>query len=150
MSRTAARLRTLEAAGLLILAGLLVRGLAFHRLCALLGPTVEPVIQTGTVAADTPPPPPAPAKTGCEGAVAAAITAALRRLPWQPPCLTQAVAAALMLRRRHCRSRLVLGVRRTADGLTAHAWLLTDAGTICGGPAAHGFTPLAVISQGRE
>ena len=55
-----------------------------------------------------------------------AVRAAASRLPWQSTCLTQAVAAAALLRRYRLPGKLSLGVGRgqpVGDGLLAHAWL---------------------------
>lgn len=53
-----------------------------------------------------------------------AVTAVSRRFPGTCTCLTQALAAQLMLDRRGHPSRLRIGVARGARGqLQAHAWL---------------------------
>lgn len=57
---------------------------------------------------------------------AAATDRAAGRLPGRSPCLSRALAMALMLRRRGFASRLVIGVRRPdlRDGHEdLHAWL---------------------------
>lgn len=56
---------------------------------------------------------------------AQAILTMSRHVPWECPCLAQAIAAHRMLGRRGIPSTLYFGVRKTEDdpGLEAHAWL---------------------------
>lgn len=62
--------------------------------------------------------------SGDAASVAWAVRAAAGRLPWQSTCLVQALAGALLLRRRGMPATLVLGVARDPQrGVTAHAWL---------------------------
>src|SRR5205085_12645006 len=75
--------------------------------------------------------PATPTPTGVDAAVADrvrwAIGAAGRRLPWQPSCVPEALAGAVMLRRRAIPYRITIGV--AADEVfEAHAWL--EAGTV--------------------
>ncbi len=66
------------------------------------------------------------------------------RTPWESACLTQAMAAKVMLRRRHIASTLYLGVSKDAAGaFEAHAWVRSGAWVLTGGPGHHRF---AVIS----
>ena len=58
-------------------------------------------------------------------------------------CLTQALAAQILLSRRGCGSRLKIGVARAAaGGLVAHAWLESDGMVVLGGPDIGSYTPL--------
>lgn len=58
------------------------------------------------------------------GRVGWAVRAAAARLPWHSTCLVQAMAAALLLRRRSVPATLSLGVARDQEAqLSAHAWL---------------------------
>lgn len=61
-----------------------------------------------------------------------AVSAASRRIP-DATCLTQAVAALLLLRRAGHDARFVVGVARGGSGaLEAHAWLERDGKVIIG------------------
>ena len=51
------------------------------------------------------------------------LAVAVRCLPWQPLCLTRAIAARAVLGRRGHASVLSLGVDIGAVDLAAHAWL---------------------------
>lgn len=60
-------------------------------------------------------------------------------------CLTQALAAKLVLSRRGYESRLRIGVaRRPAHELRAHAWLEVDGLVVVGGSSVEEFTPLSL------
>jgi hypothetical protein len=87
------------------------------------------------------------------GSIVWAIEVAAKRIP-QATCLTQALAAQLLLRRYGFRARLALGVRAgTTRDFTAHAWLETREGeggrTIIGGPVGASFTRLPDITNVR-
>ncbi len=72
-----------------------------------------------------------------------AVRAVARRLLPGRPCLSQALAAHLLLGRRGRASQLRIGVTKRADRLAAHAWLEQDGRIVIGG--AHSprrFTPL--------
>lgn len=76
-------------------------------------------------------------------AVGRAVLAAARRTPWQSSCLTQALAAGIMLRRRSLPMELTLGVARIDAELAAHAWLRCG-GTWISGESGHDrFSPLS-------
>jgi hypothetical protein len=54
------------------------------------------------------------------------ISRAARRLPWKGLCLSQSIAAFIMLRRRGIPATLLAGVRVLEDSsLSAHAWVKT-------------------------
>jgi len=72
-----------------------------------------------------------------------AVETAARNLPWKPVCFPQAVAATMMLRRRHIPSTLYLGVD-PERGLDAHAWVRVGALIVAGGPLEYRF---AVVSS---
>jgi hypothetical protein len=58
-------------------------------------------------------------------------------------CLTQALAAQVLLSRHGCGSRLRIGVARAAaGGLVAHAWLESGGMVVLGGPDIGSYTPL--------
>ena len=71
---------------------------------------------------------------------------AIRRVSRAIPhatCLTQAVAAQLVLAHHGYQSELRIGVARTAsNGLRAHAWLESDHLIVVGGRVDDGLTPL--------
>ncbi len=58
-------------------------------------------------------------------------------------CLPRAVAAHEMLRRRGIASRLLLGVARKGEEVTAHAWIEAGGKKVVGGEEAEGFVHLA-------
>jgi hypothetical protein len=74
-----------------------------------------------------------------------ALRAAVRRLPGRTTCLTRAIAGRMMLAWRGTPSTVVLGVASDGDKLSAHAWLVTADGCVCGGREAERFRPLAAI-----
>jgi len=78
--------------------------------------------------------------------VRGALRAGVRRLPWHTTCLVRAMAGRMMLAWRGRPSTLVIGVA-AAEGqtLSAHAWLVTADGCVCGGREAERFRPLAAI-----
>jgi Transglutaminase-like superfamily len=79
-------------------------------------------------------------------AVRRAILRAGGRLPWNSSCLVFALAAQMMLRRRHLPSALQLGVRAgAATQLSAHAWLKCGDIDVVGVETAAEFTPIAAF-----
>lgn len=76
---------------------------------------------------------------------------AVRRVSRAVPgatCLTQALAARLLLSRRGHDSRLEIGVSRAAGSrLRAHAWLETNNVVVLGGRDAAGYTPLSATPR---
>jgi hypothetical protein len=69
-----------------------------------------------------------------------------RRLPWKTTCLIDALAARALLRRRGVPSILHFGMTRKDGALTAHAWLETGDGVVCGGGEADRFVHLGGFS----
>lgn len=55
--------------------------------------------------------------------VARAIVRSRKVLPWKSLCLTEAIVAKILLRRRGVASTLFLGVNKENNSMTAHAWL---------------------------
>lgn len=98
----------------------------------------------------TPAPLPLPSGTqDAARAVAWAIAAAARRTPWESACLAQALAAALLLRRRRIPGTVVLGVRHAADdspGVAAHAWVVVGDRTLVGAPEHQSYAPIAAYA----
>jgi Transglutaminase-like superfamily len=79
-------------------------------------------------------------------AVRRAMLRAAGRLPWDSSCLVRALAAQMMLRRRHLPSVLQLGVRAgAATDLSAHAWLKCGDVNVIGDESAAEFTPIAAF-----
>lgn len=82
------------------------------------------------------------------------ITWAVRRVSRSVPgatCLTQALAAQLLLSRRGHASRLRIGVTRPADErLRAHAWLERDGVILIGGAGVAAYTPLSTAARAGE
>lgn len=63
-----------------------------------------------------------------------AVESAARRLLPAAPCLSQAIVADVLLRRRGFDSQLRIGVARTERGaLKAHAWVESDGEVVIGG-----------------
>jgi hypothetical protein len=58
-------------------------------------------------------------------------------------CLVQTIAASRMLTRRGIRWTMRVGVRRDANALEAHAWLVCGDRIVTGGRQARTMTPLA-------
>ncbi len=75
--------------------------------------------------------------------VGQAVMRAARRLPVSTRCLHQALAGAVMLRRRRLPAAIVFGVRRKQGTTRAHAWLFCEGVPVLGGNAFAPFTPLA-------
>ncbi len=79
-------------------------------------------------------------------AVRHAILRASRGLPWNSTCLVRALAAQMMLRRRHLPSVLQFGVRSgAAIELSAHAWLRCGDMDIVGAETRAEYTPIAAL-----
>jgi hypothetical protein len=79
-----------------------------------------------------------------------AIAAIANRVPGSVTCLTRALAASLLARRRGLRATLYLGVMRGAAGdLQAHAWLRCGSCVITGKTEQPNFTPVACFSFGE-
>jgi hypothetical protein len=70
-----------------------------------------------------------------------AVRAVAARVP-RASCLTQAVAASLLLRRYGHEATLRLGVARRDRGLQAHAWVESGGRTVIGEPTAGTFQVL--------
>lgn len=79
---------------------------------------------------------------------------AVRRVSRAVPgatCLTQALAAQILLSRRGYASRLRIGVAHApGDGLRAHAWLESDGIIVLGGAPVEAYTPLNAAARDGE
>jgi hypothetical protein len=81
--------------------------------------------------------------------IAQRVAAVAARVP-RASCVTQALAASLLLARYGYPATLRIGVARNDDGtLRAHAWLESDGRTLFGGPDAGfvAFPPAALSRQ---
>jgi hypothetical protein len=74
--------------------------------------------------------------------IAWAVTVASELVPGAA-CLTQALAAQVLVERAGLQSRLQIGVARgKADGLEAHAWLESKGRVVVGGSGVERYAPL--------
>ena len=72
-----------------------------------------------------------------------AILRVAEKLPWQSSCLARALAARMMLGRRHLPFILQLGVRRRGgEALSAHAWLRCGDIGVIGVESAQDYAPI--------
>ena len=111
----AERVLLLEAVFLLGIARLAVLVLPFRWLAVTLGRHMK---ETGAEIE--------PAVLGPARMIGRAVQSAARNTPWDSVCLPQAVAAQWMLKRRHIKGTLYLGVAKDktkTEKLAAHAWL---------------------------
>jgi hypothetical protein len=82
--------------------------------------------------------------------VGRAVLAASRRLPFEVTCLDQAVAGALMLRRRGVGHGLVIGLSARDATEESHAWLLGACdGVVLGDERRADYVPVSVFESGR-
>jgi hypothetical protein len=77
--------------------------------------------------------------------VAQVVKAVSRYVP-SATCLTQAMAAQVLLRQRGVAARLHIGVQKEdSHGLMAHAWVESQGRVVVGGPRVNQFVPLLVL-----
>lgn len=69
----------------------------------------------------------------------------LSRLAPRATCLVRALAGLLLLRRRGIAAIVRLGVVKSGDAFSAHAWLMVDKHCLLGAEGVQAFTPLAEI-----
>jgi hypothetical protein len=78
--------------------------------------------------------------------VAWAVEMASWRMPGAKSCLTQALAAQVLLGRRGYPTLLHIGVARGEQGrFQAHAWVESEGKVVTGGTGLENFIPLAVF-----
>jgi hypothetical protein len=78
------------------------------------------------------------------------VTAVAARVP-RASCLTQALAATLLLARHGYAATLRVGVAKNEDGsLRAHAWLESGGETLLGGPDFGTFVQLPPLAFSRR
>jgi hypothetical protein len=63
-------------------------------------------------------------------------------LPWAKKCLTQAIVAKLMLRKRKIDAIMYLGVAKKNDQLKAHAWVVCNDIIVTGASDYSQFSPV--------
>lgn len=80
---------------------------------------------------------------GPESQVVWAITATGRRLGSLSTCLVRALVAELALSTPHRALQIRMGVRRSVNGLDAHAWLVDGDRVLLGGPVGDEFVVTA-------
>lgn len=80
-----------------------------------------------------------------------AVESAGRLMPWASTCLTQALAAQVLLLRRGHPALVHIGTVRGEDGdFQAHAWVESRGEILLGGQELERFTPLVVLEGGRR
>jgi hypothetical protein len=83
--------------------------------------------------------------------IAWAVEAASRHTPGVKTCLTQALAAQVLLARRGHPALLRIGVAKgEQEQFQAHAWVESEGMVVIGGSQFGRYTPLAVIEGFRE
>ena len=80
-----------------------------------------------------------------------AVSALARRVPWDGRCLSQALAATWMLRRRGLEGTVSFGARRgERAGFDAHAWLRVGSMMVTGGPGHESFQIFTTFARRRS
>jgi hypothetical protein len=83
--------------------------------------------------------------------VARAVAVSSRYLGTASTCLTEALAATVLLGRRGCPSHIAIGVRLSAQAsLKAHAWVEVGDSVVLGDPAPGEFVRLATLEVRRS
>lgn len=140
MSKARRRLRALEALAVLLVVTTIRRSMPMHRWA--------PRLIGRASVAPLPGVPSDAVLTDVDRQVADAVRAATRRVPVQFTCLDQAVAGALMLRRRRVATSIVIGLPRDEAFTDSHAWLLGACdGIVLGGMVADRYVPASVFSR---
>ena len=131
------RFLVLEGIVWLALASAALRLVPFRRLTVWLGPVLPPGPRANIT--------PTAAQERQAWRVGAAVVRAARTLPWDAPCLPQAMAAKAMLARRGLRTSLHLGAM-PGEGearISAHAWLMFGSRTVTGRSGRSGHAEIA-------
>ncbi len=85
-------------------------------------------------------------ESGPGSAIGLAVQRASSIAPFKAVCLQQALAAALMLRRRGHDVEVYFGLAKDAEGkLIAHAWSKCQGGLVTGGQQMPHYTPISVF-----
>jgi hypothetical protein len=82
------------------------------------------------------------------GRVGLAVTWASRVVPGAT-CLTQALAAQVLLERRGLPTRLHIGIARDQQAVRAQAWLESQGVTVIGGAMSEHWRPLLTVEGAR-
>ena len=64
---------------------------------------------------------------------------------WRTKCFEQAIAAKIMLHRRHRATIIYFGVSNSTGSIKAHAWLNSDGYTVTGGKGSDSFTVITTF-----
>lgn len=84
-------------------------------------------------------------------AIGTAVSCVARYAPFRAACLQQALAAAIMLRRRRLPVELHFSVARDGEKILAHARSLSDRTVVTGATGGDRFRPIAVFTlSGRQ
>lgn len=134
------RLLLLEATFWLAVARLTLLTVPFRRIAPLLG-----TLQQESAAA-------VPARTVRRAnRIGWSVRTMARRTPWESACLTQAISAKAMLRRRHIHSTLYLGLaKNNSAAMQAHAWLRCGAAILTGEAGHEQFTILSSFAEAAQ
>jgi|SRR5215210_3848172 len=90
-------------------------------------------------------------KGGSTEEVVWAVESAGRLMPWASTCLTQALAAQVLLLRRGRPALVHIGTFKGGDGdFEAHAWVECRGEVLMGGHELERFTPLVVLDGGSR
>ena len=82
--------------------------------------------------------------------VARAVETASRTIPGEKTCLTQALAAQVLLTRRGHPALLHIGIVKNEEGeFQAHAWVECEGKVVIGGHELERYTPLATLEGNR-
>jgi len=80
-----------------------------------------------------------------------AVHVASRHVLWKSTCLTEAITAKLVLRRRGIPSTLYFGAGRDENQtICYHAWLRSGDSVVAGGPIEKNFAVVATFAEKRE
>jgi hypothetical protein len=120
-----------EAAALLVAARSLIRVLPFRVLMWLMDRPLRGAEREGF------------SRDAARGEVRRAVETASRRLPLRTACFSEAVAAALMLRRRGVSTTLHCGASTASGALEAHVWLEDRGAPVVGVAASRTHVRLA-------
>ncbi len=88
------------------------------------------------------------ADSSSQDRIAWAVTVASRFAPGGSNCLTEALAAQVLLARRGCPACLHIGVAKGEGGrLNAHAWVESQGRIVIGGSELGRYTPLSAVEE---
>lgn len=86
---------------------------------------------------------------GCHRArqIGRAIRVAARYTPWESNCFPQALAARVLLALYGVPCTMYFGLRRTADGIKAHAWVASGPVAVSGGASFGHYTVVGAFTS---